>query len=78
MPKVKVVELQGTYLLWLDFRAYGYSEEVLSDKMLYEAKVWLDDGTMFGAGGAGFMRVNLATSRKHVERFAELIKKTFV
>lgn len=78
MPKVKVIELQGTYLLWLDFRSYGYSEEVLSDKMLYEAKVWLDDGTMFGAGGAGFMRVNLATSRKHVERFAELIKKTFV
>lgn len=77
LPKIKVVELQGTYLLWLDFRAYGLSDEELSQKMLKEAKIWLDDGTMFGAGGSGFMRVNLAAPRAYMERAVELLERAF-
>lgn len=77
LPKIKVVELQGTYLLWLDFRAYGFSDEELSQKMLQEAKIWVDDGTMFGAGGSGFMRINLATPRVYVEKAIELLERAF-
>ena len=77
LPKVKAAELQGTYLLWLDFRAYGFSDKELSQKMLQEAKIWLDDGTMFGAGGSGFMRVNIAAPRAYIERAAGQLRKTF-
>lgn len=77
LPKIKVAELQGTYLMWLDFRAYGYTDEVLSRKMLKDAKIWLDDGTMFGAGGSGFMRVNIAAPRAYIERAAELLRQAF-
>ena len=77
LPKIKVVELQGTYLLWLDFRAYGYSDEELSRKMLEVAKIWVDDGTMFGDGGSGFMRINLATPRSYIEKALELLTAAF-
>lgn len=77
LPKIKVVELQGTYLLWLDFRAYGYTDEELSRKMLIDAKIWLDDGTMFGAGGSGFMRVNLAAPRAYMEQAMEQLVRAF-
>lgn len=77
LPKIKVVELQGTYLLWLDFRAYGYTDDELSRKMLIDAKIWLDDGTMFGAGGSGFMRVNLAAPRAYMEQAMEQLVRAF-
>ena len=77
LPKIKVVELQGTYLLWLDFRAYGYSDKELSDKMLQEAKIWVDDGTMFGAGGSGFMRFNLAAPRVYMEKAMKQLQEAF-
>ena len=77
LPKIKVIELQGTYLLWLDFRAYGYTDEELSEQMLNHAKIWVDDGTMFGAGGSGFMRINLATPRTYIEKALELLTSAF-
>lgn len=77
LPKVQVFELQGTYLLWLDFRAYGFSDEELSEKVLKDAKIWIDDGTMFGQGGSGFIRVNLATPRAYVEQAMKQLKSVF-
>lgn len=77
LPKVQVVELQGTYLVWLDFRAYQFSDEELSGKMLKEAGIWVDDGTMFGQGGSGFMRVNLATPRVYVEQAMARLSQVF-
>lgn len=77
LPKIKVVELQGTYLLWLDFRTYEFTDEELSKRMLKEAKIWVDDGTMFGEGGTGFMRLNLATPRGYVEQAMEQLKWAF-
>ncbi len=77
LPKIKVVELQGTYIVWLDFRNYGFSDEELSEKMLQGAGVWVDDGTMFGEGGSGFMRVNLATPRYYVEKAMKKLSEVF-
>ena len=68
LPKIKLIEPEGTYLLWLDFREYGFRMEELQHKMLYEAKLWLDEGTMFGEEGAGFMRVNIACPRATLKR----------
>ncbi len=77
LPKIKLIEPEGTYLIWLDFREYGLSEEELQEKMLHEAKLWLDEGTMFGEEGAGFMRVNIACPRVTLVRAMEQLKGTF-
>ena len=60
LPKVQIIAPEGTYLLWLDFRAYGLSDEALNEKIIREAHLWLDDGPIFGAGGSGFQRINIA------------------
>ena len=60
LPKVQIIEPEGTYLLWLDFRAYGLSDEALNEKIIREAHLWLDDGPIFGASGSGFQRINIA------------------
>ncbi len=63
MPSLKVFPLEGTYLPWLDCRGLGLSDSELQDLFLKKAKLWLDDGTMFGTGGSGFMRINIACPR---------------
>ena len=60
LPKVKLIEPEGTYLLWLDFSAYGLTDEALNEKIIRDAHLWLDDGPIFGAGGSGFQRINTA------------------
>ncbi|UCF97498.1 MAG: pyridoxal phosphate-dependent aminotransferase [Spirochaetaceae bacterium] len=63
LPEARVFPLEGTYLAWIDLRALGLSDEELKDRILKQARVWLDDGPMFGSGGEGFQRINLACSR---------------
>lgn len=77
LPKVRLTELQGTYLIWMDFRAYGYTDQELNRIMQKEAKLWLDDGPMFGQGGSGFMRLNLATPKSLVEDAMERLYHAF-
>ena len=60
LPRVQIIEPEGTYLLWLDFRSYGLTDESLNHKIIHEANLWLDDGPIFGAGGSGFQRINIA------------------
>lgn len=78
LPKVKLIEPQGTYLIWLDFREYGLGADELQHKMLYEAGLWLDEGIMFGEEGAGFMRVNIACPKVTLEKAMEQLKVAFV
>jgi cystathionine beta-lyase len=63
LPAAGVFPLEGTYLAWLDFRALGFSDDELKERILRRARVWLDDGPMFGTGGRGFQRLNLACPR---------------
>jgi len=63
IPKIKLVEPEGTYLAWLDFSALGLSGPELEELVTNKAKLWLDGGEMFGAGGEGFQRVNAACPR---------------
>lgn len=60
LPTVRLVEPEGTYLLWLDFRAFGLTDEQLDDIIIHKAKLWLDSGHIFGDGGSGFQRLNMA------------------
>jgi len=63
IPRIRLVEPEGTYLAWLDCRALGLSDAVLNHWITRTAKLWLDAGTMFGAGGEGFVRLNYACPR---------------
>jgi cystathionine beta-lyase len=67
MPQVKVMPIEGTYLMWLDFRALGMDVHQLSDFLRKKAKVGLDDGYVFGPGGEGFARINIACPRSTVQ-----------
>lgn len=76
LPKVKVYPLQGTYLAWLDFRAYGYNYKVLEQKMI-NADLYLDEGYLFGQEGEGFERINIACPTSILLEALERLKKEF-
>ena len=67
MPMLKVYPLEGTYLAWVDCSALGMDDKVLHTWMLEKAKLWLDDGVMFGAEGSMYMRFNIATPTRHAQ-----------
>ncbi len=77
LPKIKLVETQAMYLLWLDFSAYKLSHEELDRKITNEARLWLNSGTMFGTEGTGFMRMNIATQKSVVEQALKQLEAAF-
>lgn len=74
MPGVKVIDGEGTYLVWLDFRGTGLTAKELDHKIIYEAKLWLDSGRIFGHTGAGFQRINVAAPRKTITECLDRIR----
>ncbi len=77
MPKVDLVKPEGTYLAWLDFRKLGFSDEELSRILINKANLALDDGNLFGIGGSGFQRMNIAMPRKLLMTGLEKLKNAF-
>ncbi len=77
LPRVKLVEPQAMYLLWLDFSEYGLPQSELDRRVTEEAKLWLNSGTMFGAGGEGFQRINIACPRTVLTEALERLGKEF-
>lgn len=75
---VKVIEGEATYLLWLDFRGTGIDWEELDRRIIYDAKLWLDSGKIFGENGRGFQRINVASPRSIVEECMKRIKESVV
>ena len=64
LPEIKVFDLQGTYLQWLDFNPLGMSKEELEEFMHKDALLFLDEGYIFGPEGDGYERINLACPTK--------------
>ena len=81
IPELQTIKLEGTYLLWVDCRAWHIASEELEERLLKEAHVWLNAGSMYGNAGEGFMRINLACQRatleKGLQRIAEWKKMNF-
>jgi cystathionine beta-lyase len=75
IPKLKVYPLEGTYLAWIDCTALGMDDAKLSQWMLKKAKLWLDDGIIFGSGGSMFMRVNIGCPRSILKQALERLEK---
>ena len=68
LPKMKLIEPEGTYLLWIDCNAYDITDKELENKLLYDAKLWLDMGSMFGLEGNKFFRFNIACPKSVLEK----------
>jgi cystathionine beta-lyase len=69
--------LEGTYLAWIDFRETGVDPAELKETMLKKTRLWLNAGEIFGTGGAGFQRLNLAAPRSTVLDACARIEKAF-
>lgn len=79
LPEVKVIKPEGTYFLWVDFSELEYSKEELEEFLIKEARLWLNQGYIFGKEGEGFARINLAcrkdTLKEALGRLHQAIKK---
>lgn len=63
LPQIDVIRPEGTYMVWFDCRSLGLNDTALEDLMLNRARVFLDEGYIFGPGGSGFERINIACAR---------------
>lgn len=75
LPKIKPLRPEASFLVWLDCRALGLNHEQLIDLFVNKAHLALNDGEMFGKGGAGFMRVNVGTPRAILTKALEQLTK---
>ena len=74
LPQIKLIEPEGTYLIWLDFRGLSLCERELEELIVKKAGLWLDNGAIFGRTGAGFQRINIATNRSVLKEALDRIK----
>lgn len=75
--RIQVMKPQGTYLIWLDFSAYGLSQADLMEKLEKEAKVLLNDGLVFGSDGKQHARLNVAAPFDTIKEASERIARVF-
>jgi len=73
LPQIKMIEPEGTYLLWLDCREMGMSDKKLKDFFVQKAGIGLSPGAMFGAEGSGHMRMNIGAPRSVIKQALENI-----
>lgn len=78
LPEITLIEPEATYLIWLDCRKIGLSDSELQNLVEQKAGLWLDDGYIFGQGGSGFERINIACPRailkEGLDRFASAVQ----
>ena len=75
LPQIKLIEPEGTYLVWLDCSALGFTGDGLDDFMIDKAHLWLDAGTLFGENSDQFERINLACPRSIVKQCLDQLKQ---
>jgi cystathionine beta-lyase len=76
IPRVKFIKPEATYLAWLDFSDYGLTDQELQVLMQQKAKVAMDDGFIFGAGGEQFQRINFACPKSMLKKALERIEES--
>ena len=74
IPRIKLVEPQGTYLAWLDCSGLGLTDEELERLMVQKARLWLDSGSIFSPSAGQFQRIVLACPRATLETAMEQLK----
>lgn len=74
LPQLKIIQPEGTYLVWVDFRALGLDPAARKALLMDKARVYLDEGEIFGPEGEGFERFNIACPRSILEEALNRIK----
>jgi len=77
LPAVKVFDLEGTYLLWLDMRRLGLGHEELERVNHEEARLFFDEGYIFGGQGECFERWNIACPERYIHEALERMKEVY-
>ncbi|MBI9035951.1 MAG: PatB family C-S lyase, partial [Bacteroidales bacterium] len=77
IPKIKVMIPESTYMVWLDFSAFGLSENELNEKIIGDANLGFNPGEMFGAGGEGYQRINVACPKSTLTQALDALKPVF-
>lgn len=75
LPDIALIEPEGTYLVWLDLRKLGLTEQQQRQLIVQDAKLWLDTGTLFGQGGEGFERINIACPRTTIKQAMQRLER---
>lgn len=75
IPEVRMMEPDGTYLVWMDFRGLNLSNQELEDLIVKKAGLWLDSGAIFGEAGQGYQRINVACPRVTLTEGLEKLRK---
>ncbi|GAF64214.1 cystathionine beta-lyase [Bacillus sp. TS-2] len=77
MPKIKWMQPEGTYLLWLDFSELGMTPSERKTWLIEEAKVGFNHGSMFGEEGSQFERMNLACSASTIKEAMQRLQNAY-
>lgn len=73
LPLFHITPIEGTYLAWIDVTPTGMTSAQVTQKILDDGKVLVNDGAMYGKAGDGFIRINLATPRSLVKEATQRI-----
>ncbi|MDR1356264.1 MAG: pyridoxal phosphate-dependent aminotransferase [Tannerellaceae bacterium] len=74
LPHMRVVRLEATYLVWIDCSALRRTSKSIAEALMDREKLWINEGSMYGEAGEGFIRINIATRRELLLRGLEKIK----
>lgn len=77
IPGVRMQQMQGTYLAWVDFSGTGMGQDEIDDRLTKGAKIAASPGPGFGRGGEGHLRFNLAMPRARIAEAVERMQKAF-
>jgi cysteine-S-conjugate beta-lyase len=75
IPEIIPVPPEATYMIWLDCRRFGMSGKDLQNFFVHKAGIGMNEGSTFGPGGEGFMRMNLGTTHQTVMKAMEQIER---
>lgn len=75
LPQFPVVMLEGTYLVWVDCKVLGKSSKEIVTALLEKEKIWVNEGSMYGEAGEGFIRINIACPRQVLTDGLERLKR---
>jgi cysteine-S-conjugate beta-lyase len=75
IPEIVPVSPEATYMIWLDCRKFGMSGKELQNFFVHNAGIGMNEGSTFGPGGEGFMRMNIATTHQTIMNAMEKIEQ---
>lgn len=78
LPEIKVISLEATYLVWLDYSFFNKTSDEISKILIDEEKLWLNSGTMYGKAGEGFLRMNIACPRELLVKGLKRLEKFYL